>query len=102
MAEPTTTPLLNPSGKQQLLSIAARIKAHRELVVNPQFQDSLNLALLQYSQMLASGTSESNVAAANMFKLKGAQEFIHQFLYLAESFRPEVAAKPSGNLNHEA
>src|SRR5262245_38530728 len=95
-------PNLNPSGKQQAMENESFIHKHRDLVANPQFQQSMNLAMIQYQGMLAQGTTDSNGAAANMFKLKGAQEFMHQFLYLAEEFKPVAKPTDSGKLDYKA
>lgn len=102
MAEPTTPPLLNPSAKQQVLLSADKIRQHRAILDRGGFQESINLALLWYSQRLGMATADSNAAAANMYKLKGAQEFVHQFIYLAEDIRPEVVKSPTGQLDHNA
>ena len=92
-------PNVNPTGKQQLMSESDRIKRHRELVANAQFQQSLNLALLQYTSGLCRLSDPTN-AGANMMKLRGAQEFIHEFIYLGESIpNPSPMVKGSA-LDH--
>lgn len=102
MAE-TTPPILNPSGKQQLRSHNTRISEHRTLITSRGFQDSINMALLFYGQLLAQNTDGSQRAAENMLKLKGAQEFVHQFVHLAEEFKPIEVPKPkSSALDHTA
>lgn len=101
MAEPTLA--LNPSGKQQLRASGPKINDHHAIISYAQFQDSINMALLHYQQLMTQGTADSNGAAANMFKLKGAQEFVHQFIYLAEEIRPMEVLKPkSSALDHTA
>ena len=93
--------IINPSGKRQLMASGVSISAHRELCANKQMQPSLNLGLLEYQRQLAANTGESGAAAANMFKLKGAQEFIDIFLKLAEETQVLKAdPRPEQNLIH--
>lgn len=83
------------------MSSGVNVSAHRELCVSKQMQSSINLALLEYQRIMAVDTRDSNGAAANMFKLKGAQEFMDVFLKLAEA--PVIRTKdeePPRNLIH--
>lgn len=85
------------------MSKDANIAKHREIISHPEFQKSINLALLHYTRTLSVATQDSQAAAANMFKLKGAQEFAQEFLYLAEPVnKPQVVKPVAGQLDHNA
>ena len=101
MAEITPTPNVNPTGKQQLMSSGMKISDHRAIVSHKQFQDSLNLALLQYTQVLTRSSDPTN-AGANMMKLRGAQEFIHEFVYLTEAPKLPAPMIKSAELDQRA
>lgn len=78
-------PPILQSPKQQLMSDAKRISRHRDLVASDQMLDSTATAMLEYQRMLSLSTADSNAAAANMFKLKGAQEFLIVLVNLSEA-----------------
>jgi len=92
-------PIINPSPKQQFLANPKRVSAHRELMQNPQMQDSLNMGLLHYQLALAANMTDANAAAANSFKVKGVLEFIDVFLKLGESSQAPTQSKIVG-LDH--
>ena len=101
MADARSIPNPNPTPKQQLLSDKKRVTAHLDLMERPQFQDSINTALLQYSLSVNANVTDANSAAMAGMKLKGAQEFVDILFRLA--FNPAEPTRPeSQKLNHKA
>ncbi len=98
MAEPI---ILNPTPKQQVTANSKRIALHRAVVETTGFQDAINMGLLQYQRMLAESTVDSNVAAASMFKLKGAQEFVQVLIHLTHHTSIKTESKIA-QLDHNA
>lgn len=75
-------------------------KVHADLVVSPQFQSTLDAALLQMQYEMGSA-SDLNTAAANAFRLEGARRFMATLLTLAET--PTTPRRNTGdNLNENA
>lgn len=76
------------------------------MLSHPQWQISLNLALLQYSKMMTMPNApavDGNMAAQCLLKLKGAQEFVEVLLNMTEVARPAILQKPSqASLDHGA
>lgn len=101
MAETTPSIILNPNGKQQLMASGVKISAHREIVSHRQFQDSVNMALLHYQNILARNSDPTN-AGANMMKLRGAHEFVSEFIALTEPPKIAPAIVKTAELDHRA
>ena len=99
MADAPKPPPLNPTPKQQFAASKRRISDHLELMASPQFQDSINMALLQYTTVATANVSDANGAALAGMKIKGAQEFVDVLCKLA--LMPVDATKPeSQKLNY--
>lgn len=92
---------LNPTPKTQVMSEKNRIALHRAVIETTGFQDVVNMSLLQYQRKLATSTVDSNGAAAAMFKLKGAQEFVDEMITLTHSAQIKVEPKQN-QLDHNA
>ncbi len=96
-----TIPLpTNPSPKMIFLANAASRKNHNSLITSPVLKESIDAALAEYQLKLAKNTQESNGAAAAMFKIKGACEFIDEFYKLAEAYQRAQQTEKSAALDH--
>lgn len=100
MAEPTPV-VINPTPKQQFMASSRKVSAHRNTMQMEPIQEGLNMAMLQYQLLLATSTQDSNGAAAAMFKIKGALEFIDVFLKLGESPKIQADSGKVTQLNHQ-
>ncbi len=92
-----TTPTPNPSPKAQFTALKANVESHRKLLDQPQFDMSIHYALLEYMRVLCEQRTDMSGAAANQFKLIGAQEFVHVLRNLSETVRMP-ASRPTDNL----
>lgn len=79
-----TPPVFNPTPKVRFQSDDRRLKAHLGLLERSDLQVSLDYALMEYQNILASGSGSLNDAAANHFKIAGVVEFLGVFKRLAE------------------
>lgn len=96
-----TIPLpINPSPKILFLANGVKRKSHSTLITSPVLKESIDAALAEYQLKLAKNTQESNSAAAAMFKIKGACEFIDEFYKLAEVAVRTQDQKSDSKLDH--
>ena len=79
------------------MALKANVQGHHKLLDEPQFELSVQYAMLQYNAQLCEQNVDMGAAAGNHFKMRGAQEFLHVLRMLAESPRMPAPA-PSGNL----
>jgi hypothetical protein len=100
MSEPQVV-IINPSPKLQFMSDPKRVSAHRNTMQMPQIQDSINMALLNYQRELFARVNDANGSAAAGLKLKGALEFVDEFLRLAEAPKPHADSPKSAQLDHK-
>jgi hypothetical protein len=94
-AQPNTNPMTqaqqippavtNPTPKTRFLESGLRISEHRKMVDSPAFQAGADSALLEYSALLSTQSVDGQGAAANHFKLRGAQEFLQVLRNLSET-----------------
>jgi len=90
----------NLSPKSRLMSNKSTMEAHHSLVDKPAFQFGMDFALLEYQRVLCEQRADMQGAAANHFKLVGAQEFAHVLRTLADSPK-SPAPPPQQNLDHK-
>lgn len=95
------TPNPNPSPKEQFLGNKARIEKHLTLIGMPQFQDSVNMALLELQKRVIGNLNNANDAAAAALQLRGAQEFVGIFTNLGFAIRKPAVVEPL-KLDHSA
>lgn len=100
MATDTTPPPVNPSPKTRFLSAKNAVQEHRALLDRPAMQFGLDFALLEYQRVLCESRGDMSMAAANHYKMAGAQEFVHVLRTLSETPRIPTAT-PTGNLQHQ-
>lgn len=82
------------------MALKANVTSHRKLLDDPQFDMSIHYALLEYLRQLVEARTDMSGAAANHFKLAGAQEFVHVLKTLAEpAYVP--TPRPSDNLGNQ-
>lgn len=75
---------------------ASNVSAHRQLAQNPEFQRSLDVALLQYTYRLSK--TQGLQPGITSLKIAGAVEFIDELKLLVETVKlPDV--KPQDNLS---
>lgn len=87
---------LTASPKQRFMQNASNVATHRAIVQSPDFQRSLDSALLNYTQKMSKVSGQQ--AAISSLKIAGAVEFIEELKTLAEATRlPET--KPQDNLS---
>lgn len=76
----------NPTPKVVFVKDAVRVAAHHKLVEDETLRESLDAALLQYQRKQAALQAPDLGGAASCFlRIQGAQEFVNEFLNLAES-----------------
>jgi len=85
----TNSPVVNPTPKNRFLANTADVQTHRGIVQNPNFQKSLDFALMEYQGQLASATVPDsptffNNCAANHLRIQGVMQFIHILKGLGE------------------
>jgi hypothetical protein len=89
--ELTAPPILNPRPKTLFRSSAVKVKNHNSLISSPVLKESLDAAMMEYQYKCVGGATDANSAAAVTFKLKGALEFVDEFIRLAEPYqRPQI------------
>lgn len=89
-----------PTPKDWFLQDPKRVGEHNQLIGSPITQVSLNTALLEYQRLLSKERFNLNDAAANFFRLVGAQEFVEIFRQLGQP-RPEIRVSAiRDNLDH--
>ncbi len=96
----TTPPPINPSPRAKFMALADSVKKHHDMLDSQEFERAIHYSLLEYQRSLCEQKVDMTGAAANHFKLVGAQEFVHQLRYLAEPFKPNPVPV-SGNLIHQ-
>lgn len=79
-----STPITNPTPKARFQESGDNISKHRDMIGSKEFQRGCDSALLQYQAVLGLRTTDMATAAANQFKLLGAQEFLQELRLLAE------------------
>ncbi len=87
------------SPKDRFIESKDRVEGHRFIISHPQFDNSIDFALLQYADNLS--RADVQAAGANHFKLVGAQEFIRALKGLSEIVEPKRTTV-TGALNHNA
>lgn len=98
-----TIPLpINPSPKLLFRVNTVKVKNHISMVSSPVLKESIDVALLEYQHRLAGNTAESNGAAAAMFKIKGALEFIDELYKLAYAPEPRKQVPDGAKIDHNA
>ncbi len=96
-----TIPLpINPSPKTLFLVNSAKVKNHNSMIGSPVLKESIDTALLEYQLRLAGNTQESNGAAAAMFKIKGALEFVDELYKLSSARQPTKSAADGQKIDH--
>lgn len=93
--------IVNPSPKTRLMASKPLLEAHRNLMQMPDLRTSFDFALLEYQGQLCSRANDGNTAAASLFKIQGALEFINVLLKLGEVPEVREIARP-GEINHNA
>jgi len=97
----TAPPILNPRPKALFRQSAVKVKNHNSLITSPVLKESLDAALLEYQQrVLMGGNGDVNNAAAASFKLKGALEFIDEFIKLAEPYQRPPSTPTGDRIDH--
>ncbi len=91
---------INPSPKFLFRSSSIKVKNHIAAMSSPVLKESIDTALLEYQLKLAAGTAESNGAAAAMFKIKGALEFVDELYKLAEAPQVRQSTKEPAKIDH--
>ena len=91
---------INPSPKALFRANAVKVRNHSDMIRSPVMKESMDVALLEYQFKLATNTAEQNGAAAAMFKIKGALEFIDEFLRLAEAPVRKQTTPDAGKIDH--
>jgi len=77
------------------------VQGHRSLMERHDLDLGLTTAMLEYQRQLCEQRTDMSGAAANHFKLVGAQEFLHVLKTLTEV--PKILARdPVGNLSHNS
>ena len=95
--QPPQAAPLNPSPKARFQQAPDNISKHRALVDSKEFQRACDFALLQYQAELSQRIVDGTNAAANYFRMLGAQEFIQTMRLLSES-TPRVTVVDPDNL----
>lgn len=81
MAEPLT---INPSPKARFIGYRPFADAHRELIQKPELQRAIDFATQQMVWDLTTPEVDGNAAAARLYYLKGAHDFVATLKNLAE------------------
>jgi hypothetical protein len=82
-------PIVNPTPRQAFQANKKQVEYHRDVFSAPATNVSIDTALLQYQrQMCDARDGDGNKAAANHFKLQGAQEFVNILRHLGEHAAP--------------
>lgn len=89
---------MNLSPKKDFLEKKQFADSHRELVVSNQFTTALQAALIEQVMALPD-TYDPNEAAAAYYRIRGARDYIHHLLNIAEVTKTPTALPPA-NLNH--
>lgn len=97
--EPTPV-IVNPNPKQAFRASGVKVSNHRKTMESPILRESLDTALLHYQFLLAGSTQDSNGAAAAMFKIKGALEFIDVLYRLSEAPSAPVSIVDRQQIDH--
>ena len=84
---------LNP---RKTFQSSPHAKKHVELVLDESFRRAVEASLLEYNQLLTAGNEP-----ANFYRMKGATEFAHVLLNIAEPLQPRKTDRTQ-NLNHNA
>lgn len=88
----------NPSPKSVFQSDPNLVKTHRSLVEREDLRNSLNTTLLQISREICErAPNDMGSCAAAHLRMLGAQEFVKEFLNLAETPTASIRTE-SGNL----
>lgn len=95
--QPPQAVALNPSPKLRFMQSPDNIKKHRDMIDSNEFQRACDFALLQYQSQLSMTTVDMAGAAANNFKMLGAQELLQTMRLLGESV-PRVTKTDPDNL----
>ena len=92
---PTTTARVQtPRGR--FISASSNIAAHRRIIDNPDFQRSIDVALLEHTRAIVSLSGELSdagavqAAAACFHLISGAHQFVEVFQRLAETPQPQA------------
>lgn len=94
-----SSPIANPTPKQRFMELPATIHKHRELVDDPQFQQSIDFAMMQYTATLGTFVTNDDEAKAAGWRLRGMVDFVNVLRMLSEQPpRPKIIA--TQNLNH--
>jgi hypothetical protein len=72
--------------------------AFRDLIARTESERAIDYALLEFQRVLSEGTGSFNDAAANHFKICGAQEFVHVLKNLGEPTPPLTVVPKTANL----
>lgn len=81
----TPEPPKNPTPKQRFQQNTRLLKDYVTLIDADAFQQSLDLAMLEYQQSLTQETKDAMTASAAGFKLKGALEFMRVLKTMADT-----------------
>jgi hypothetical protein len=93
-------PIQNETPKARFLKSKERIEAHRFIISHPQFDNSIDTALLEYQSELSRGGDVNN-AGARHFQMAGALAFVSHLKNLSEIVEP-VRAPTGPQLRHDA
>lgn len=88
----------NTSPKERFIKSKGRVEAHRSIVSHAQFENSVDVALLQYAHELGD-TDDAGKSTQNFYRLAGAQRFVRVLKNLSEQLEP-VKQVRTGNLDH--
>ena len=92
--------ITNPTPKARFQQSKNAVEAHRRLIEQQAFDIGADFALMEYQRILSQSSTTFNDAAANHFKVTGAQEFLQTFRNLGEMpTRTTVVDKD--NLQHK-
>ena len=97
MSTPTTPIVINPTPKARFMADHNSVGHHRAIMSSDHFQQSSDVAMLEYAAQLALRTANMNDAATMGLKLQGAHEFLQTLRLLAET--PRLPA-PKVNLDN--
>lgn len=91
----------NPSPKQEFMASAVAVQAHQDMIKSQPFTTAVHYSLLQYAAELAfaKGATDIQQAAANQFRLLGAQELVFIIRNLGE--QPTPVKPPQDLVNLE-
>lgn len=89
---------INPTPKLQFQQSSDNIAKHKRLLEMTELERGINFALLQMQADLADRPTDGNAAAANWFRIMGANDFIKTFRELAQSPTPLASKRDNGQL----